>query len=211
MVSSGLAPGMFDVASIRLAVHLGLAFLILALIAGHILRLSRPEAALMQARRAGDRRLKGMATGVLHLAFLQILLGALVAGIDAGRNFTDWPLMAGGFTPPAMWADTPWWRNLIDNPGTVQFFHRILGYLVLIAALAAWAAARRSAVASTRRAFDWMAAMILAQVVIGIVTVIHSAPLALGLLHQLGAVLAVVLVLRARFLAAHPLPQSVRG
>ena len=41
-----------------------------------------------------------MATGLLHLAFLQILIGALVAGIDAGRNYIDWPLMAGGFFPP---------------------------------------------------------------------------------------------------------------
>jgi cytochrome c oxidase assembly protein subunit 15 len=40
---------------------------------------------------------------VLHLSFLQILIGALVAGIDAGRNYPDWPLMAGGFLPPDMW------------------------------------------------------------------------------------------------------------
>ena len=95
MVHSGLAPGMLDVASYRLAIHLGLAFVILAVLASYILQLSRPEADLMQARRSGDAKLRGMATGVLHLSFLQILLGALVAGIDAGRNYIDWPLMAG--------------------------------------------------------------------------------------------------------------------
>jgi cytochrome c oxidase assembly protein subunit 15 len=63
MVSSGLAPGMLDVASYRLAVHLGLAFVILALIAWYVLQLGREEAELMAARREGDRRLKGMATG----------------------------------------------------------------------------------------------------------------------------------------------------
>ena len=211
MVYSGLAPGMLDVASYRLAIHLGLAFVILAVLAGYILRLSRPEADLMQARRAGDRKLKGMATGVLHLSFLQILLGALVAGIDAGRNYIDWPLMAGGFTPPGMWTLEPVWRNLFENDGTVQFIHRMTGYLLVLYGLVVWAVSRRNGVQSTKRAFDWMVVMLFGQMVIGIVTVMHSSPLHLGLLHQFGAVLVVTLTLRARFLAAHPLPQSVRG
>ncbi|MBF9031469.1 heme A synthase [Rhodobacterales bacterium HKCCE3408] len=211
MVSSGLAPGMLDVASYRLAIHLGLAFAILALIASYILRLGRAEADLMQARRAGDRKLRGMATGVLHLAFLQIIVGALVAGIDAGRNFTDWPLMAGGFAPPNIWAMEPWWRNLFENDGTVQFIHRMLGYLVFLFGIGVWVVSRRNATGSTRRAFDWLAVGLLGQVVIGIVTVLHGAPLALGLLHQFGAVVVIVLILRARFLAGHPLSQSVRG
>jgi len=211
MVYSGLAPGMLDVASYRLAIHLGLAFIILAVLAGYILRLSRPEADLMQARRSGDRKLRGMTTGVLHLTFLQILLGALVAGIDAGRNYIDWPLMAGGFTPPGMWAIEPVWRNLFENDGTVQFFHRMTGYVLVLFGLAVWAVSRRNGVRSTKRAFDWMAVMLFGQMVIGIVTVMHSSPLPLGLLHQFGAVVLITLILRARFLAAHPLPQSVRG
>lgn len=211
MVSSGLEPGMLDVASYRLAVHLGLAFVILAVLASYILQLSRSEAELMQARRGGDRKLRGMATGLLHLSFLQILIGALVAGIDAGRNYIDWPLMAGGFTPPGMWAIEPWWRNLFENDGTVQFFHRIVGYLLMAFGIGVWVVSRRNAVVSTKRAFDWVAVGLFGQMVIGIVTVMHSAPLHLGLLHQFGAVVVITLILRARFLAAHPLPQSVRG
>ena len=53
--------------------------------------------------------------------------------------------------------------------------------------------------------------MVLLQAVLGIVTVIYSSPLELAIVHQLGAVLTVVLILRARFLAIHPLAQSVRG
>ncbi len=211
MVSSGLAPGMLDVASYRLAIHLGLAFVILALIAWYVMALSREEAALMQARRDGDRRLKGLATGVLHLTFLQILIGALVAGIDAGRNFIDWPLMAGGFTPPDMWVLEPVWRNLFENDGTVQFFHRITGYLLFVFGLAVWWVARGSARLSTRRAFDWMAVMLFGQMVIGIITVMQSAPWHLAILHQFGAVVLIVLILRARFLSLYPLPQTVRG
>jgi heme a synthase len=211
MVSSGLEEGMLDVASYRLAVHLGLAFLILALIAWYVLKLGRPEAELIAARREGDRRLKGMATGVLHLSFVQILIGALVAGIDAGRNYPDWPLMAGGFTPPAMWAIEPWWRNLFENDGTVQFMHRMVGYLLLVVALVAWSAGRRSARTATRGAFNAMMAMMVLQIALGIVTVLYSAPWYFAIAHQFGAVVLIVLILRARFFAMYPLRQSVRA
>jgi cytochrome c oxidase assembly protein subunit 15 len=211
MVSSGLAPGMLDVASYRLAVHLGLAFVILGLIAWYVLKLGRPEAELMAARREGDRRLKGMATGVMHLAYLQIVIGALVAGIDAGRNYPDWPLMAGGFTPPAMWALEPWWRNLFENDGTVQFIHRIAGYVLLLVGFVAWLAGRRSARTATRGAFHAMMLMLILQVVLGIVTVLYSAPWYFAIAHQFGAVVLIVLILRARFLSMYPVRQSVRA
>jgi len=211
MVYSGLAPGMFDVASYRLAVHLVLAFVILALMAWYIMVLGRPEAELMTARRDADRKLNGMATGVLHLTFVQILIGALVAGIDAGRNYIDWPLMAGAFTPPDMWVLEPWYRNLFENDGTVQFIHRITGYLLLLFGIGAWAASRRSSRLATKRAFDWVAVMMFGQIVLGIVTVMHSSPWYLAILHQFGAVVLITLILRARFLSRYPLPQSVRG
>ncbi|UWQ94093.1 COX15/CtaA family protein [Rhodobacteraceae bacterium M385] len=211
MVSSGMAPGMFDVASYRLAVHLVLAFVILALMAWYIMTLARAEAELMTARRDGDRKLGGMATGLLHLSMVQILIGALVAGIDAGRNFIDWPLMAGAFTPPDMWAIEPWYRNLFENDGTVQFIHRMVGYTLLAFGIGAWVAARRSARVATKRAFDWVMVMMLGQIVLGIVTVMHSSPWYLAIVHQFGAVVLITLIMRARFLSRYPLPQSVRG
>ncbi|MBY6200125.1 COX15/CtaA family protein [Maritalea mobilis] len=211
MVHSGLQEGMLDVASYRLATHLGLAFLILSLIAWYVMRLGREQAELFSARREGDRKLKGMSTGVMHLAFLQIIVGALVAGIDAGRNYTDWPLMAGGLTPPGMWAIEPVWRNLFENDGTVQFIHRMLGYLLVLVALGAWIASLRSARKATRTAFNDMMAMMVVQIFLGVVTVMTSATWYLAILHQFGAVVLMVLILRARFLSMYPLKQSVRG
>jgi cytochrome c oxidase assembly protein subunit 15 len=211
MVASGLAPGMLDVASYRLAIHLGLAFVILSLLAWYIFTLGRSEADLIQARRDGDRRLKGMATGLLHLTFLQILVGALVAGIDAGRNYIDWPLMAGGITPPNMWVLEPVWRNLFENDGTVQFFHRMIGYGLFLLGIGVWIASRRTARLATRRAFDWVLVILFAQAVMGIVTVMHSSPWYLAIWHQMGAVLLIALILRARFLAIYPQSQSVKG
>lgn len=211
MVSSGLTGTMLDVASYRLATHLGLAFVILGLIAWYVLKLGRSEAELLQARRSKDARLFSMGTGLMHFAFLQILLGALVAGIDAGRSYPDWPLMAGGFLPPDPLALTPVWRNFFENAGTVQFLHRMAGYLLFAYGVVVWLRGRKSANGATRLAFTAVLAMMSVQVVLGIVTVIYQAQLHIAITHQFGAVVLWVLILRARFLALYPRPQSVRS
>jgi len=213
MVSSGVTTGeaMLDVASYRLATHLGLAFVILGLIAWYAFQLGRTETDLMQARRAKESKLFGMSTGLLHFAFLQIILGALVAGIDAGRYFVDWPLMQGQFFPPNAFSITPVWRNFFENPGLVQFMHRMAGYLLFAFAVVVWLRGRRSAHPDTRMAFHLMMAAIAGQIVLGIVTVLNAAPVHIAIWHQVLAVVLWVLILRARFLSAHPIPTSVRG
>ncbi|ALI54508.1 heme A synthase [Celeribacter marinus] len=210
MVASGLEGERLDVASYRLATHLGLAFVILGFIAWFVFQLGRSEAQMLQARRAGDAKLFGMSTGLLHFAFLQILLGALVAGIDAGRGYTDWPLMGGQILPPDPFELTPVWRNFFENAATVQFIHRMAGYLLFAFGIVVWLRGRKSASRATVRAFNAMAAMLVAQVVLGIVTVIYGAPLALGLAHQVGAVALFVLILRARFMSRYPAAYSLR-
>ena len=211
MVSSGLEGTMLDVASYRLAVHLGLAFVILGFIAWYVMLLGREERALMQARRNREAKLFGLSTGWLHFSFLQILLGALVAGIDAGRSFTDWPLMGGSFIPQDFWMAELGLRNVFENPGFVQFVHRITGYLLLAFAVVVWMRGRRSAHAETRFAFSLAFMVMIAQILLGIVTVLYIAPWHLAILHQFTAVVLWVLILRARFLSQYPIAQSVRG
>lgn len=211
MVSSGLVEGMTAVASYRLAVHLGLAFAILGLIAWQVLQLSRPEAQLLRARRAGESKLFSMTTGLMHLAFVQILLGALVAGIDAGRQYTGWPRMGGEWIPAAIWDAGLGWRNLFENAATVQFTHRMVGYLLAVFAVVVWRRSRRSPHPVTRGAFTAMIAAVGLQIALGIVTVIHGAPLGEALAHQFGAVALFVLILRARHHARYPFETSVRG
>jgi len=211
MVASGLNEGMVRVASYRLATHLGLAFVILGFLAWYIFLLGRAQTDLMAARRGREGRLFSASTGLMHFAFLQILLGALVAGIDAGRGYTDWPLMAGGIFPPGMWELQPLWRNLFENDGTVQFIHRTAGYLLAIFAVIVWLRARRSPHAATRGAFNAMLAAMAAQIVLGVVTVINGAPWYFGISHQFLAVLLWVLILRARFLAQYPTGSTLRA
>ncbi|WP_136635565.1 heme A synthase [Pseudooceanicola onchidii] len=211
MVHSGLSGAMLDVASYRLATHLGLAFIILGFIAWYVLMLGRSERDLMQARRSRDAKLFSLGTGWMHFAFLQILLGALVAGIDAGRSYTDWPTMGGGFFPPDMMSLEPAWRNFLENPGLVQFIHRMSGYLLLAFGIMIFVKSRRAANRVTGGAFTVAFIALLGQVALGIYTVISAAQMHVALTHQLLAVATFVLILRARFLAAYPVPQSVRG
>ena len=211
MVHSGLGGEMVRVASYRLAIHLGLAFAILGLIAWYALSLGRSEAELMRARRAGEGKLFSMTTGLMHLTFVQILIGALVAGIDAGRMYTGWPSMGGEWIPAAIWDPALGWRNFFENPALVQFTHRMVGYLLTIFAVVVWLRARRSPHPVTRGAYTVMLVAVAVQVGLGIVNVIHASPLHAALTHQLGAVALFMLIIRARHHARYPFETSVRG
>ena len=213
MVASGVTSGegMTAVASYRLATHLGLAFVILGFLGWYILMMGREERDLMQARRGKDAKLFSMSTGLMHFAFLQILLGALVAGIDAGRSFTDWPLMGGQILPPNMWMVEPIWKNFFENPGLVQFVHRVSGYLLMAFGIVVWLRARGSAHVATRYAFNIVFAVLLLQMLVGVITVITAAPVQIAIVHQLIAVFLWAGILRARFLAGYPIATSIKG
>ncbi|AOZ69634.1 hypothetical protein LPB142_10150 [Rhodobacter xanthinilyticus] len=181
-------------------------FAALGMAAGSWLRLARPEAALLQARRLGERRLAGLATGVMHLSLVQILLGGMLAGLDAGRSFTDWPLMGGALWPAGALDGALW-----ENTALIQFAHRGLGYLVVILALVAALKGRRSAHPVTQTAFLWLGALAILQAALGIASVVHAAPLSFGLAHGVGAILLWLATIRARILARLPIVQSIRG
>lgn len=209
MVASGLTGTMLDVASYRLAIHLGLAFLILGLIASYVFDLGQPQMALIQARRRREARLSRAGAVLAVVIFAQILLGALVAGIDAGRTYVTWPLMDGRFIPSGIWALEPGWRNFFENAALVQFVHRIWAYGLLLVVIGVWLVARRSAVMAVRRGFDWVLVCLFGQVVLGIGTVLYGAPWHLAIVHQFTAVVLFVLVIRARHLALYPPEQKV--
>lgn len=212
MVSSGLVGDKVDVSSYRLATHLGLAFIILGLSAWYVFLLGRSETDLMQARRNGERKLYSLSTGLLHFAFLQILLGALVAGIDAGRGFPTWPDMNGQFFPADAFyvPGRPAWAAFFENPGLVQFMHRMAGYLLLIFGVVVWLRGRKSAYGATRSAFHAVMAMLVAQATLGIFTALTAAQAHVAITHQIGAVFLWVLILRARHLSLYPVAGSIR-
>jgi len=173
MVASGVNTELTSVAPYRLMTHFSLALLIIAYCFWLWLELGAE-------RRETPVNAKGWAVAILAVTVLQMALGALVAGLDAGRGFTDWPLMAGEVVPETMWALDPVWRNLFENPATAQFFHRLTAYALL--GIALWCAWRfRAQHWSLFPLFGGLAAM---QAVLGIVTLINAAPLDLSLMHQ---------------------------
>lgn len=203
MVSSGLTGRMLDVASYRLATHLGLAFVILCFISWYRWQMMRSDAELLDMAQKRDAGFISLSNVFLVLVFAQILLGALVAGIDAGRSYSEWPMMAEGeFLPSESFDLTPFWTNFTENAALVQFNHRMLGYLVLAFTAYAWWRARIHAVLAPL--YSLIAILILAQMVLGIVTVVTAAPWQIAIVHQLGAIIVILAVLYARFLAAYP-------
>lgn len=206
MVRSGLSHRI-SVSQYRLAFHLTFASAIFAAILWTARELSpRP------AETAPPPRLRRSAAVLAVMVLFQIYLGALVAGLDAGLVFNTWPLIDGALIPSAerLWFESPAWRNLFDNALTVQFEHRMMAYVLWLAAVLHAADAVR---ARCRAAFGGalaLAALITVQAGIGIVTLLHQTPFLLASLHQLTgiAVLTVAIVHAERLQSRRPASQT---
>jgi cytochrome c oxidase assembly protein subunit 15 len=185
MVASGLVDRP-AVSHYRLAAHLTLALLLLALTTVEAMRLAgfpkRPHFCLFRH-------------GGVTFVFLgvTILWGAFVAGLDAGLVYNEFPLMAGQFFPPEMGQLSPGWKNYLENIPVVQFAHRWLAVttMVLILIYAGRAVFREQ---RPEWSFRLLIVMALAQAGLGIATLLSGVALPLAVLHQAGAVILVVLM-----------------
>ena len=182
MVASGLVDRV-DVSQYRLAVHLTLANILFA----YCLWLARGLAP--HSDTSASTSAAQFAPIVVLAIIGQIFLGALVAGLDAGLAFNDWPTMDGAIIPEGLWVQNPAWINLFENPKTVQFIHRIGAYLLLllfvIQALVVW---NSKSGAPCKRRVGLILILGLAQASIGIITLVLQVPLDWALVHQGGAV-----------------------
>jgi cytochrome c oxidase assembly protein subunit 15 len=185
MVASGLAPGMTAVAPVKLALHLTLASLFFAALIVMFVRLGGAE------REPAPPRMRRAAWLLVFLALLQIALGGLMAGHDAGLAYNTWPLMDGRLVPSGLALLDPLWLNLVDNVATIQFNHRIGAYGLALAILAYAVAVRRAAAGARGRA-RLMSLLVLAQAAVGVATLIYAVPIELALMHQ---ALALILLL----------------
>ncbi len=190
MVSSGLSERI-DVSQYRLAAHLGAASLLFVSILWVARRL-RPQAATSHS---GGWKLA--IWGLALLVFLQILMGAFVAGLDAGFIYNTWPLMEGRFIPEGLVVLQPGWLNIFENLLTVQFTHRMLAYgVAAYAFILLWAAARGANPGGVDGWLKLIVVMILGQITLGIMTLLYVVPIPLAIGHQalafmlLGAIVA---------------------
>lgn len=191
MVTSGLFTRL-DVSPVRLAVHLGMAFLILAILVWAVLGcFAWPR----EASRIGSPRWTPIA--LLAAIFAQVLLGALLAGSDGGAAFADWPRIGGEWIPRAAFELTPGWRNLTDDHATQHLLHRSAGYAVALLALVMAAAALVRGSGAARWSALGVGAAALVQAGLGVLTVLAATPPWLAFAHQSGAVLLWVLAAAA--------------
>lgn len=192
MVASGFFPHRTAVSPYRLVIHLGMAFLIFALLLWTALRLLRPPPA--EAAPAPLRR-GVLAAGALSV--LAMLAGGFVAGTRAGFDYNTFPLMDGRLVPAGYLAREPWIINLFETVATVQFNHRLLATLALAAALWLAAAAWRARATAAGRAALLLGAALAAQYALGVATLLHVVPVGLGTLHQTVAVLVLAAFVNA--------------
>jgi cytochrome c oxidase assembly protein subunit 15 len=209
MVASGLSQRV-EVSQYRLATHLVLALLIFAAIVWTLRRLSD------RTPSAVSSRLKITSVALVVLTFVQLYLGALVAGLRAGRVYNTWPDIDGALVPSAarLFFETPWWRNLFDNTLTVQFEHRMTAYLLFaLAVLHALDAVRSRAGTAAVNGALWLLAAIALQATLGILTLLYEVPIALALAHQAVAIAVLTLaIFQAERLAvrqSEPEPQKL--
>jgi cytochrome c oxidase assembly protein subunit 15 len=233
MVKSGLKDDLFTpgshprVSQYRLAAHLGTAFVAysaMVLSGLSILREQRflkdPTAALSLVEKLSlphMKRFRLAATIVTGLVFTTAMSGALVAGLDAGLIYNEFPWMGLGLTPPKSELFDPrysrhsdrsdlWWRNMLENPSLVQLDHRILAMTTFTAILALFVAPRFSSKLKTAiprnawRSLTGTMHMANLQVILGISTLIYLVPTWLAASHQAGALalLTMSLILTSR-------------
>ncbi len=191
MVESGLETRV-SVSQYRLAIHLGVAIVLLGAILWTALDYLRSTSPLPPAKDVPSAvRTRGAAWALAFVAlvYVQMLLGALVAGLHAGLIYNTWPSMDGRLFPEAPFFAKPWWLNFGENAGLAQFDHRIGAYLVALSAFALWVAGRRAGLAGMARvSSDVLIAVTGLQIVLGIMTLLNQAPIALAALHQATAV-----------------------
>jgi cytochrome c oxidase assembly protein subunit 15 len=185
MVKSGLVDNP-DVSHYRLTVHMGVAILIFGALIWVALNILRDASGRIVTGGTGP---VGLALVVVVIVFLQMLLGAMVAGLDAGFLYNTFPDMNGNWLAEDIWHMTPGWINLMENPATVQFSHRIGAYLTAILVLLLWWRGLKTGAVEARAMLHATLILLVVQFLIGVLTLILVVPLSLGIAHQAVALL----------------------
>ena len=191
--------------------HLTMAFIILTLIFWAILFHSENSVKIFESRRYRNKSSVYVLVGLGVLCYFQLALGALVAGIDAGRGYNDWPLMNGNWIPDDLFDYVPFITNFFENPGLVQFNHRMTAYLLFVAVCLIWFINRRSPYSKIRVASNYLIVIMAVQMLLGIFTVLYSAPLSLASVHQFTAILFILAYVNLFFKTYYPVSEEINS
>jgi cytochrome c oxidase assembly protein subunit 15 len=192
MVVSGLKDKP-EVSHYRLAIHLIAAFSLLVYIYWQFLLIKYD-----QGLEKNNNVLK-WPKWLIVLAALQIIYGAFVAGLKAGLVHNTFPLMGNSFVHENTFSLSPFWENLVNHKDGVQFIHRILAYSLLV--LVAFFGLKYRKL----KGVEWLKSLNLAMIIVtiqfllGVTTLLMHVPVSIGVLHQFGAILLLLVLFRVQF------------
>lgn len=193
MVKSGLVD-LPQVSHYRLATHLLLAMFLMVWLYSIAQDLRFP---LQASRLEAKQPLAHYVVAFLGLVGLQIFYGALTAGLHAGHLYNTFPLMNGELIPSGL-NYMGGLRDLFDNPVTVQFIHRCLGWLVFLSALSlAYFGMKFARTSRQKVSLQVIGGLAVLQFVLGVLTLLHAVPVTLGSMHQMGASLLLLATVHA--------------
>ncbi len=183
MVSSGLVDRI-DVSHFRLSIHLIIAFFILSLILWNFFELKQKKI------------IDGKLAFIIPLFFLifiycQIIIGAFVSGMDAGQIYNSWPLMGNSFFPNDNEINNIFKFTAFSDPSLVQFMHRNLAYVILIFYLYIFVKIYRDRLKNLYSIINIVGLFLLAQILLGILTLLYGAQIYLASMHQISSIFLV--------------------
>jgi cytochrome c oxidase assembly protein subunit 15 len=193
MVSSGLIDRV-DVSHYRLSLHLVTAFIILSVIFWKFLKLTKTQAQYISIN-------VNLIKVFLFLLFLQLIIGAFVSGMDAGKVYNTWPLMGSSYFPDDSQFIEFLNVNVFDNPSIVQFIHRNLAYLILGIYIYILYFVIKDCNVVFRKPIFIIGFSLSLQVVLGILTLLSGVKIVYASLHQINSILIILSTLYFLYLS----------
>tara|TARA_Y100000992_G_C21193003_1_gene456541 strand:- start:285 stop:899 length:615 start_codon:yes stop_codon:yes gene_type:complete len=183
MVKSGLI-NRVDVSHFRLSIHLIIAFIILSLILWNYLKIKLiPNI---------QNKINPIIPFLfLILVFIQIIIGAFVSGMDAGKIYNSWPLMGNEYFPDDNNFEALFKFSAFSDPSLVQFIHRNLAYIIGIFYLAILVKVFKNKIENLYKPVKYLGFFILLQIILGIFTVLYGAQIYIASMHQLSSIFLV--------------------
>ena len=183
MVNSGLVDRV-DVSHFRLSMHLLIAFLILSLIFWNYLKINKNNIV--------SNRINPIIPFLfLVLIFIQIVIGALVSGMDAGKIYNSWPFMGNTYFPDDNNFVNLFKLSAFSDPSLVQFIHRNLAYIIGISYLLMFYKIYKNKIYDLYRSINFLGCFIILQIILGIFTVIYGAQIYIASMHQVSSIFLV--------------------
>lgn len=194
MVKSGLIDRP-DVSHFRLAAHFGLALTII----GYIFWIILGQINISDQKLIYYPKLFWALAALLLILSIQIVYGAFVAGLDAGLAYNTFPTMGNNWVAQKAFTYAPLWKDFVENSATIQFIHRTLGWLVLLLTGFIFVSGRKVTNKTQKNSLFHLLMMVALQFTLGVMTLVYMVPISLASAHQAGAVILLILTLKALY------------